>query len=113
VYLKYLDLLISFIKTTYASITKHLKPLLKNREIIYNLLWALFKPNLEVYTTYLGTGEPRYIKFNYGKEKTKQSGAKYFHLDCRYFNFDRKVFREAALKLTIKKFRKIKQIDFL
>ncbi|OCK92522.1 uncharacterized protein K441DRAFT_726984, partial [Cenococcum geophilum 1.58] len=38
VYLKYLDLLINFIKTTYASITKRLKPLFKNYKIIYNLL---------------------------------------------------------------------------
>ena len=112
-YLKYLDLLISFIETTYASITERFEPLLKNRKIIYNLLWALFKPNLKVYTTYPGTGEPRYVKFNYSKEKTRQSGAKYFHLDCRYFDFNGKVFREAALELIIKKFRGIKRIDFL
>ena len=112
-YLKYLDLLISFIKTTYTSITKRLQPLLKNYKIIYNLLWALFKPNLEVYTTYPGTSKLRYVKFNYSEEKTKLSGTKYFHLDYYYFNFNRKVFREAALRLTIKKFRGTKRIDFL
>jgi len=111
--LEYLDLLISFIKTTYTSITKRLKPLLKNRKITYNLLWALFKPNLEVYTTYPGTSKPRYVKYNYGKEKARPDGAKYFYLDYRYFDFDRKVFREAALELTIKKFRRTKRIDFL
>ena len=110
-YLKYLDFLISFIKTTYAFITERLKPLFKNCEIIYNLLWALFKPNLEVYTTYPGTSELRYIKFNYSEEKTRLSGTKYFYLDYHYFDFNRKVFREATLRLIIKKFRKIKQID--
>ncbi|OCK92589.1 uncharacterized protein K441DRAFT_517696, partial [Cenococcum geophilum 1.58] len=104
VYLKHLDLLISFIKTTYTSITKRLKPLLKNHKITYNLLWALFKPNSEVYTTYPGISKPRCVKFNYGKEKIRLSRTKYFYLDCRYFNFNRKVFREAALRLAIKKF---------
>ncbi|XTI84713.1 hypothetical protein V2W45_1465739 [Cenococcum geophilum] len=83
-----------FIKTTYTSITKRLKPLLKNHKITYNLLWALFKPNSEVYTTYPGISKPRCVKFNYGKEKIR--------LNCRYFNFNRKVFREAALRLAIK-----------
>jgi hypothetical protein len=113
VYLKHLDLLISFIETTYASTTERLEPLLKNREITYDLLWALFKPNSEVYTTCPGTGEPRCVKFNHGEEKTRQSGAKYFHLDCRYFDFDGKVFGEAALELAIEKFRGTKRIDFL
>lgn len=111
--MEHLDLLISFIKTTHTSTTERLEPLLKNREITYNLLWALFKPNLEVYTTCLGTGEPRCVKYNHSKEKARPDGAKYFHLDCRYFDFNGKVFREAALKLAIKKFRGIKRIDFL
>ena len=111
-YLKYLDLLISFIETTYASTTKRLEPLLKNRKITYNLLWALFKLNLEIYITCPSTSELRCVIFNYSKEKARPSGAKYFYLDYRYFNFNRKVFREAALKLTIKKFRATKWIDF-
>ena len=92
------------------STTECLKPLLKNYEIIYNLLQALFKPNLKVYTTYPNTSKLRYIKFNYNKEKIRQSRAKYFYLDYCYFNFNKKVFREPALKLTIKKFYRTKQI---
>ncbi|OCK92150.1 uncharacterized protein K441DRAFT_570928, partial [Cenococcum geophilum 1.58] len=74
---------------------------------------ALFKLSLEVYTIYFSTSELRYVIFNYSKEKVRLSGAKYFYLDYYYFNFNRKVFREAALRLTIKKFYKIKRIDFL
>ena len=55
------------------SIIERLKPLLKNHEIIYNLLWALFKPNLEVYTTYPSTSKLKYIKFNYNKKKQNQA----------------------------------------
>jgi len=113
VYLKYLDLLISFIETTYVFMTERLKPLFKNCKIIYNLLWALFKPNSEVYTTCSGTSEPRCVKFNHSKEKTRQSGAKYFHLDYYYFDFNGKVFGEAAFELAIEKFHRTKQIDFL
>ena len=95
------------------SIIERLKPLLKNYKITYNLLQALFKPNLEVYTTYLSTSKLRYIKFNYNKEKTKLNKIKYFYLDCRYFNFNRKVFKKAALRLAIKKFYRMKWIDLL
>jgi hypothetical protein len=108
VYLKYLNLLISFIKTTYISITEHLQPLFKNYEIIYNLFWTLFKLSLEVYIIYPNTGELKYIIFNYSEEKVRLSKAKYFYLNYRYFNFNKKVFREAALRLTIKKFHRIK-----
>ena len=93
--------------------TERLEPLFKNCEIIYNLLWALFKPNLEVYTTYSSTGKPRCVKFNYGEKKTRLSGTKYFYLDYHYFDFDGKVFGEAALGLTIKKFYGTKWIDLL
>ena len=112
VYLKYLDLLIGFIKTTYTSTTERLQSLLKSHEIIYNLLQALFKPNLEVYTTCPSTNELRYVIFNYSEEKARLSGAKYFYLDCRYFDFNKKVFRETAFRLAINKFYGIKWIDF-
>jgi hypothetical protein len=43
--------------------------LLEKREIIYDLLWAFFKPNIVVYTTCVGTGKLRYVKYNFGEER--------------------------------------------
>ncbi len=41
--LKHLSLVADFIKSKYASKMDRLTPLLENGEIIYELLWALFR----------------------------------------------------------------------
>jgi hypothetical protein len=43
--------------------------LLEKREIIYDLLWAFFKLNIVVYTTYISISKLRYIKYNFSKER--------------------------------------------
>ena len=55
---KHLDLLVDYIRAAYISTSYHLASLLKNREITYDLLWALFKPNTEIYTTVLDAEKP-------------------------------------------------------
>lgn len=68
--LKHLTLLMDYIKTTYASITSHLKWYLKNQKIMYDLLWALFKPNAAIYTTILDMEKPACFRFDFSKEIT-------------------------------------------
>jgi hypothetical protein len=68
-YLKHFNLLVDFIKVTYASTTERLTALLKDHEITYDLLWALFKPNIVVYTTYYGTGKPRCVRYYFREER--------------------------------------------
>ena len=111
--LDHLDLLLSFIRTAYASTTELLGPLLEKQQITYDLLWALFKPNTLVYTKCFGTGQPRCVKYEFGEEKTANEGIKYFHVKARYLDFDGKVFRETLSEYTIKKFRGAKQITAL
>src|ERR1700731_4466981 len=89
--LKYLDLLIDYIKQAYESTTQRLVPLLENGEITYDLLWALFKPNSVAYATCSGTKKPRCIKYDFGEEKTVNS-VEYFHIEGRYLDFDGEVF---------------------
>ncbi|EDN03641.1 predicted protein [Histoplasma mississippiense (nom. inval.)] len=98
---KHVDLLIGYIKETYASTTQSLSPLLKKGEITYDLLWTIFKPGIFVYSTCLGTGKPRCVIFDAGEEKTKMNGIKYFSLDCRYLDFDGEVFGEAGTQLEV------------
>lgn len=66
---RHLDLLLGFIKKTYEPTTERLNALLEKCEIIYDLLWALLKPNAIVYTTCVGTGKPRCVKYNFGEER--------------------------------------------
>jgi hypothetical protein len=110
---KHLDLLINYVRTTYATTTQRLDCLLPNGEITYDLLWALFKPNSLVYTTCNGTRKPRGVKCNFGEEKETSSGAKYWNIACQYLDFDGEEFGEASINLGIVKFRGVRRINTL
>lgn len=56
--LKHLGLLVEYIRAAYISTLSRLVSLLENREITYDLLWALFKPNIVIYTTVLDAEKP-------------------------------------------------------
>ncbi|OJD25638.1 hypothetical protein ACJ73_02991 [Blastomyces percursus] len=102
---KHVDMLIKYIKETYAS--NNPEPFAtseEGREITYDLLWTMFKPVIFVYSTFLGTGKPRCVMFDAGDEKTKMNGIKYFSLDCRYLDFDGEVFGEAGTQLEVVRF---------
>jgi hypothetical protein len=110
--LKHLDLLVRYICTTYASIKSRLASLLKNREITYDLVWALFKPNTMIYTTILDAEKPACFMYESGKEKTT-NGATYFHVECRLLDFNGQVFGEVSTALRIRAFHGVKRVDRL
>ncbi|KAG4427614.1 hypothetical protein IFR05_016902 [Cadophora sp. M221] len=110
---KHSNLLIDCIKEIYMPTTQRLLPLLKHGEITYDLLPMLFKPNTTVYTTCLGTRKPRCVTYDSGEEKTSKSKAKYFSMDCRYFDFDGKTFGKTSTTLIISNFRGTKRINTL
>ena len=112
-YLKHFNLLISFVKKTYASTHECLIALLKAQEIIYDLLWALFKLNTVVYTMCFSISKPRCVKYNSGKERTTNNEVEYFHLKCCYLDFDGKVFGETSVELGIPKFHETKKVNSL
>lgn len=53
------------------------------------------------------------MKYEFGEEKTANSGIKYFHIKARYLDFDGKVFRETLSEYAIEIFRGAKQITEL
>ncbi|KAH6701253.1 P-loop containing nucleoside triphosphate hydrolase protein [Leptodontidium sp. MPI-SDFR-AT-0119] len=55
----------------------------------------------------------RCVKYEFGEEKTANSGIKYFHVKARYLDFDGKVFGETSSEHAIEKFRGAKQITAL
>lgn len=110
---KHLSLLIDYVDATFQPIAEQLTTLLAKGEITYDLLWALFEPNAEVYTTCPGTGAPRCVIFNYCEERKKMDGSRYMYLDARYLNTDGKVLGEVTTGLEIPHFRGTKQIEHL
>jgi hypothetical protein len=111
--LKALNLLIRTIKDTYDSTTRRLAGLLVEGKITYNLLWALFKANGHVVTVCRGSRKLRCVRYDFGEEKETTQGVKYFELQCRYLDFDGKVFGEVMDRLPIEKFHGVKRIDAL
>jgi hypothetical protein len=111
--LKHLDLLVDFIKTTYKSTAQRLLSLLDNGEITYDLLWALFKPNSMVFSTCLGTEKPRCVIYNDGEEEETSNGLKYYKMECRYLDYDGRVFGKTSINLVIVKFRGKRRISTL
>ena len=111
--LKHLDLLVEYIRAAYISTSSRLASLLKNREITYDLLWALFKPNMEIYTTVLDAEKPACCRYDSGKESMTSARIPYFHVDCRLLDFNGQVFGEVSTALGIKNFQGAKRIDRL
>jgi hypothetical protein len=109
----YFSLLLNFIEKAYLFTTKQIAALLKYYEIIYNLLWNLFKFNMIIYTTCISTKKPRCVKYNFGEEKKLSSGKIYYSIQCRYLDFDGKMFGEVSTELAIFKFRETRRIETL
>jgi hypothetical protein len=106
-------LLVDFIEKTYSSTTKQVATLLKHHEITYDLLWSLFKPNMIMYTTCIGTKKPRCVKYDFGEEKKLSNGIIYYSMQCCYLDFDGKTFGEVSTELPIFKFRGTRRIETL
>lgn len=111
--LKYLNLLIEYISTAYASTASRLASYVKTHEITYNLLWALFKPNTIVFTTILEAQKPACYNFESGKENITSHGVSYFHVGLRFLDFNGQLFGEISMALGISKFNGAKRIDQL
>jgi hypothetical protein len=60
-----------------------------------------------------GTKKPRYIKYDFGKERTMSDGVVYFHIKGHYVDFNGKVFGEVSIDTGILKFRGSKPINSL
>jgi hypothetical protein len=110
---KHLNLLVDYTESAYQSTAEHLSVLLKKKEITYDLLWALFEPNVEIYTTCKGTDAPRCVLCNHCEEKTRRGGTKYLYVDARYLNTDGKVLGEATAGIEIDRSRGARRIELL
>jgi hypothetical protein len=110
---EHLNLLVQYLENSYKATIDQLHSLVQCQKIIWDLLWAFFKPGMLVYTTCRGTNQPRCIKFDFGEEKKSAQGIVYYGIKGRYFGFDGKVFGEANETLAIPKFRGAKQIESL
>jgi len=68
--LRHFSLLVEYMRTACISTTSRLASLLKNREITYDLLWALFKPSTTVYMTIVDAEKRACYRYDSSEERT-------------------------------------------
>jgi len=83
-----LGVALQYIAQDYASTQATLDSLSEHNEITFNLLWALFPPNVTVYTKSNLLREHQILKLQRGEYGELPSGARYFSLDLRYLSHD-------------------------
>ncbi|KEY64860.1 hypothetical protein S7711_03857 [Stachybotrys chartarum IBT 7711] len=110
---KHLDIFLGYLDAAFRSTDDSLSILLAERKITYDLLWALFKPNVEVYTTCKGTQAPRCLLFTQMEERKDMNGSKFMHLQTRYLGSDGKALGEVTTSSSIPIFRGEKAIEIL
>ena len=66
-----------------------------------------------MYTTILDAEKSACYRYDSGKQKKTNNGVLYFHVECRYLDFNRQVFDEAVFRLKIRLFQETKSIDRL
>ena len=111
---KQLLLLVDHVKRSFTLVRNRVRSLVsRNREIIFNLLWALFKSNNIIYGECFGTKKPRCIVFESGDVKILEDGTAYFHIRGRYLDYNGRDFGEASTALGIIEFSGAKRIDNL
>ncbi|KAI8956826.1 hypothetical protein F5Y11DRAFT_364727 [Daldinia sp. FL1419] len=110
---KHLAVFMRYLETAFKPVEDRLSVLLTQNEITYDLLWALFKPNAEVYTSCRGTNVPRCVLFNHLEERTDVSGSKFIRLETRYLGSDGKSLGEVTTSSSIAVFRGAMRIELL
>ncbi|KAH8878683.1 hypothetical protein GQ53DRAFT_82027 [Thozetella sp. PMI_491] len=110
---KHLDVLLRYLDATFQPTDDRLSVLLAEGRVTYDLLWALFQPNAEVYTTCRGTKASRCLLFTQIEERKDIVGSKYMHLESRYIGSDGKVLGEVTTSSAIPIFRGERRIDSL
>ncbi|RTE68614.1 hypothetical protein BHE90_017007 [Fusarium euwallaceae] len=110
---RHLSLLVAYVEAAFESTDKQLCGLIQRNEITYALLWALFEPNIKVFTTCPGTDAPRCVLYNHYEEREELDGSKFFRLETRFLGTNGKFFGESTTRTKIPFFRGAKRIDFL
>jgi hypothetical protein len=86
----HVKLLLEYLDTEYKNTKATLVPLLDNRSITFDLLWAVLKPGTIMYTTCSGSNEPRAFKLEYAQSNCSFMRGKWWTVEGRYLEYDGK-----------------------
>lgn len=111
----HLKVLIKYLDKDYAETKKTLYPLLENKMITFDLLWALYKPNTIAYcATYGDHDQPRAFKIDYATKDSHFMKGVWYSIEGRYLEYDGKSFGMGTMHTDVMSFtgsRKISSLD--
>lgn len=111
----HLKVLVKYLDKDYAETKKTLYPLLENKMITFDLLWALFKPNTVAYcATYGDHDQPRAFKIDYATKDSHFMKGVWYNIEGRYLEYDGKSFGMGSMHTDVMSFtgsRKISSLD--
>ncbi|RGP80187.1 hypothetical protein FLONG3_1721 [Fusarium longipes] len=111
---KQLEVLVEYLDHDFKSTKRNLHSMLKNGLITFNLLWALWKPNMLAYTTTYGHDqEPRILKVEMAELRRGTVKGQYYYVCGKFFGFDGKRFGYGHTKTYIEEFQGARKITSL
>ncbi|KAF4454678.1 hypothetical protein F53441_2756 [Fusarium austroafricanum] len=111
---KQLKVLINYLDHDFDSTKESLYPMLRTGLITFDLLWALWKPGILIYTTTYGsTSEPRAFKVESAHLLQSLVRGSYYHIEGKYMEFDGKRFGYGNISIEIDSFQGAKKIRSL
>ncbi|RMD44136.1 hypothetical protein DV735_g1038, partial [Chaetothyriales sp. CBS 134920] len=110
----HLGVLVSYLDKDYAETKKTLRPMLENGMITFDLLWALFKPNLIAYTTTYGDRDhPRAFKVDFATKRNHFIKGTWYEIEGKYLEYDGKSFGMGSMSVQISSFQGVRKISSL
>jgi hypothetical protein len=111
---QHLKVLIKYLDKDFAEIKKTLYPLLENDMITFDLLWALYKPNIIVYTpTYNDNEQPRAFRIEYATKESSFMNGTWYSVEGRYLEYDGKAFGMGSMHADVPSFKGSRKISSL
>ncbi|KAI9715935.1 MAG: hypothetical protein M1828_000523 [Chrysothrix sp. TS-e1954] len=106
--------LVKYLDADYEETKKTLYPMLEAGNITFDLLWALFKPNILAYTTTYGSVEdPRCFKVDYATKQSSFIKGDWYCIEGRYLEYDGKAFGLGEFEMDIDSFKGPRKITSL
>lgn len=110
----HLKILVKYLDKDYAKTKKTLYPLLENKMITFDLLWALYKPNSIAYcTTYGDQDQPRAFKIDYATKESHFSKGVWYSIEGRYLEYDGTSFGMGTMHTDVPSFTGSRKISSL
>ncbi|RMZ82515.1 hypothetical protein DV737_g1970, partial [Chaetothyriales sp. CBS 132003] len=111
---QHLRVLVNYLEKDYAETKRTLQPMLENGLITFDLLWALFKPNLVAYTTTYGDQDhPRAFKVDAATKQHHFMKGTWYEIEGKYLEYDGKSFGMGSMSVQISSFQGVRRISSL